>query len=90
MKAPSAIVPLAMSFAALAMVLIRLAVYGVAPEADGGAPAHIFHLLMVAQVPIVWFFVVTWLPRAPWRTLRVLVLQFGAALLAIVAVVFLT
>ncbi len=90
MKALSGIVPLAMSFAALAMVLIRLAVYGVAPEADGGTPAHIFQLLMVAQVPIVWFFVVTWLPRAPWRTLQVLAAQFSAALLAMVAVVLLT
>ena len=79
-----------MSFVALAMVLIRLAVYGVAPEADEGTPAQVFQLLMVAQVPIVWFFVVTWLPRAPWRTLQVLAIQFVAALLGIMAVVFLT
>ena len=69
-----------MSFAALAIVIVHLAMYGVVPAADDGFATHLFQLLMVAQVPIVGCFIVTWLPRAPWRTLNVLTVQFGAAL----------
>ena len=90
MKQPSALVPLAMSFAALAMVLVHFAMYGIVHEADEGTPAHIFQLLMVAQAPVVAFFAVKWLPRAPGKTLQVLALQAGAALAAIAAVFFLT
>ena len=61
-----------------------------ASETDEGTAAHIFQLLMVAQVPVVGFFIVKWLPRAPGPTLPVLALQAGAALAAIAAVVVLT
>lgn len=87
---PSAFLPLAMSLVALAMVLGHAAIFGVVHEADEGTAAHIFQLLMVAQVPIVAFFAIKWLPRAPRQTLLVLALQSGAALAAIVAVFFLT
>lgn len=90
MKQPSAIVPLAMSFAALALVLGHVAIYGVVHEVDEGTPAHIFQLLMAAQVPVVAFFAIKWLPRAPRQALGVLALQAGAALAAVVAVLLLT
>ena len=61
-KRPSAFLPLAMSLAALAMVLGHAAMYGVTHEADEGTAAHIFQILMAAQVPIVAFFVMKWLP----------------------------
>ena len=86
MKQPSAFLPLAMSLAALAMALGNAAVFGVVHEADEGAAAHIFQLLMVVQIPVVAFFAIKWLPRAPKETLRVLALQAGAALAAIAAV----
>jgi hypothetical protein len=89
-KQPSAFLPLAMSLAALAMVLGHAAIFGVVHEADEGTPAHIFQLLMAAQIPVVAFFAIKWLPRAPRQTLHVLVLQAGAALAAIAAVFFLT
>ena len=89
-KQPSAVFPLVMSLVALAMVLGHAAIFGVVHEADEGTAAHIFQLLIVAQVPVVAFFAVKWLPRAPGPTLQVLALQAGAALPAIVAVVFLT
>ncbi len=89
-KQPSAILPLAMSFAALTMVMVHAAIFGVVHEADEGTPAHIFQLLMVAQVPVVAFFAIKWLPRAPGKTLLVLALQLAAALAAIAAVFFLT
>jgi hypothetical protein len=90
LKQPSAFVPLAMSFAALAMVVGHAALYGVVREADEGIPAHIFQLLMAAQVPVVAVFAVKWLPRAPRQALHVLALQASAALAAIAAVFLLT
>jgi hypothetical protein len=45
---------------------------------------------MAGQVPVVAFFAIKWLPRAPRPTLRVLALQAGAALAAFAAVFFLT
>ncbi len=82
-KRPSAFLPLAMSLAALAMVLGNAAIFGVVHEA---AVAHIFQLLIVVQIPIVAFFAIKWLPRAPKETLLVLALQAGAALAAMAAV----
>ena len=90
MKQPSAVLPLAMSFAALALVLGHAAVFGAIHEADEGAAAHIFQLLMAAQVPVVVFFAIKWVPRTPGQALRVLALQVGAALAAFAAVFFLT
>ena len=89
-KQPSAILPVAISLAALALVLGHAAIYGVVHEADEGAAAHIFQLLMAAQVPLVAYFAFKWLPRVPGQTLRVLALQAGAALAAFAAVYWLT
>lgn len=90
MKQPSAFLPLAMSLAALAMVLGHAAIFGIVHDADEGAAAHIFQLLMAAQIPLVAFSAITWLPRAPRQALQILALQAGAALAAIAGVVFLT
>lgn len=89
MKKPSAFLPLAMSFAALATVLVHVARFGVAREADEGTAAHIWQLLMAAQIPIIAFFAIKWLPRIPRQALLVLTLQGGAALAALAPVFFL-
>jgi hypothetical protein len=88
MKKPSAFLPLAMSFAALA-VLALSAMFGVAREADEGAAAHLWQILMAAQIPIMAFFAIKWLPRTPRQALLVLALQVGAALAALAPVFFL-
>jgi len=90
LKQPSALLPLVMSLAALALVVSHAAMSGVVHEADEGTPAHLFQLLMAGQVPIVLYFAVRWLPRAPAGTLRVLALQAGAALAAMASVYWLT
>ena len=82
MKKPSALIPIAMSLAALALVLGDIAMFGVAHEADEGAAAHLWQLLMAGQVPVVAYFALKWLPRAPGQALRVLALQAAAALAA--------
>ncbi len=89
MKKPSAWIPLAMSFAALATVLGHVAMFGVAREADEGTAAHIWQILMAAQIPVVVFFAIKWLPRTPRQALLVLALQAGAALAALAPVFFL-
>jgi hypothetical protein len=86
MKHPSAWLPLAMSFAALAIVLAHVALFGVVREADEGTAAHLFQILMAGQVPIVAFFAITWLPRNPRGASLVLALQVGAALAALAPV----
>ena len=86
MKQPSAYLPVAMSFAAFATVLGHVVRFGVAREADEGTAAHIFQLLMIAQVPLVAFFAITWLPQAPRQALPILALQAAAALAALAPV----
>ena len=88
-RKPSAFLPLAMSLAALAMVLGYIALYGVVCQTDEGAVAHLWQLLMAGQVPVVAFFAVKWLPRAPRPTLCVLGLQAGAVLASVAPVFFL-
>jgi hypothetical protein len=88
-KRPSAFVPMAMSLIALTVVLATVAMFGVVHEPDEGVAAHIWQLLMTAQIPVLLWFAVKWLPRAPRRALPVLALQAGAWLVAAAPVYFL-
>ena len=90
LKKPSGFLPILMSLAALMLVLGHVALYGIVHEEDEGTPAHLFQLLMAAQVLVVGFFIVKWLPRAPGPTLQVLTLQAVAMFAAFAAVFFLT
>ncbi len=89
LKQPSAFLPLAMSLIALAMVLGDIAIFGVVHQADEGAVAHLWQLLMAGQMPVLVFFAIKWLPRAPKQTLFVLALQAGAVLASMAPVFFL-
>lgn len=82
LKRPSAFLPLVMSLCALATVMIFLALHGSAPQADEGAAAHIWQLLMAAQLPLILYFAVKWVPQSPRAAGPVLVLQLVAALAA--------
>jgi hypothetical protein len=88
-KMPSAFLPVTMSLAALATVLIHIILFGTARESDEGAAAHIFQLLLLVQLPIVAFFAVKWLPRFPRPALLVLGLQAVTGLAALAPVFFL-
>jgi hypothetical protein len=85
-KQPVAYVPLAMSLTALATVLVHLARFGITHEADEGAAAHLWQLLMAAQIPVIAVFAITWLPRAPKPALAVLALQIVAVVAALAPV----
>ncbi|MEO6799226.1 MAG: hypothetical protein ABI178_04760 [Rhodanobacter sp.] len=75
-----------MSFAALTVVLTQVILFGAAHQADEGAAAHVFQLLIVAQLPMVAWFAFKWLPRARHASLRVLAVQGAAILMALVPV----
>jgi hypothetical protein len=78
LKQPSAFIPLAMSLAALALVIGHMATAGVAREADEGTAAHLWQLLMAGQIPVILFFAIIWLPRRPRQAALVLALQVAA------------
>ena len=90
-KQPSAWIPLAMSFVALAMIVVFVAINGFASSgnSDEGAPARIFQLIMVAQLPIAGYFAVKWLPKQPKQSLMVLALQAVAWIIPIVTIIYL-
>jgi hypothetical protein len=95
LKHPSAFLPLAMSLTALAVVGVA-AIYsilhyghGLVREPDEGTAAHLWQILMAGQLPVLLFFAIKWLPRAPRQTLYVLALQAGAALASMAPVFFL-
>lgn len=89
LKHPSAFLPVAMSLGALATVLTFVALHGTAPQPDEGTAAHIWQLLMAAQVPIVMFFAIKWVRQTPRQGVPILALQAGAALAAMTPVFFL-
>jgi hypothetical protein len=82
LKRPSALIPVAMSIAALAIVIGYAAMFGTAHQEDEGTAAHLWQLLMAGQLPVVAFFAIRWLPTEPRQALPVLALQVGAALAA--------
>jgi hypothetical protein len=82
LKRPSALVPVAMSVAALAVAMGYAAMFGTARQADEGTAAHIWQLLMAGQIPVMAFFAIKWLPIDPRQGLMVLAIQVGAALAA--------
>ena len=89
LKYPSAFLPITMSLLALAVVMTHIALFGTARQPDEGTAAHLWQLLMAGQLPIVAFFAIRWLPRAPRYALLVLALQAAAALAALAPVYFL-
>lgn len=88
-RLPSAMIPMAMSLSALAIVGIHIAMYGAAREADEGATAHLWQLLMAFQVPVLIAFAIKWLPKAPRQALGVIALQAAAFCASLAPVFFL-
>jgi hypothetical protein len=91
LKKPSAFVPLVMSLAALATVLLAVAFGATAPpprgvRPDEGMGAHLFQLLMVAQVPLILFFIIRWLHGSVKSGMQVLLVQAAAAVAALAPV----
>jgi hypothetical protein len=86
LKHLSAFLPVVMSLGAIAAILLFIGVHGTAPQADEGAEAHIWQLLMAGQIPIILFFAVKWLPQSPRDAAIVLAVQLGAVIAAMAPV----
>ena len=89
-RKPSAFVPLSMSVVALGLVLGHVAMYGVIHEADEGAVAHLWQLLIAGHLPLAAWFAIRWLPQARKQALFVLALLAVSMLANLAAVYFLT
>ena len=86
---PSALIPIVMSLTVLSLVIGPIPFDGVpVREADEGTIAHLWQLLMAGQMPILAFFAIKWLPRAPKQALGVLALQAGAVLASMAPVFY--
>lgn len=88
LREPLAFIPIVCSLAALAITAMAIATNGVVHEADEGTAAHLFQLFMAASFIMSGAFVIRWLVRAPWQTLRILALQIVAALAALAPVFY--
>ncbi len=84
----SGIVPIALSLMAFAVVILAVLTGWGKGDADEGAGAHIFQLLVVAQVPFILVFSAT----ADWKKARrvsgLLALQGAGLVLAFAPVAF--
>jgi len=89
LKQPSGFLPVAMSLAALVIVFVHIILFGAARQDDEGTAAHLWQLLMAAQIPVMVFFAIRWLPQSPRSALPVLALQAAAALAALAPIYFL-
>lgn len=87
LRRPSAFLPLVISGAFLVAFLIGLAEGRLVRQPDEDTGAHLFQILMPAQLLIIAFFGISWFPKRPAQTVQVLALQISAAL-AVLAIVY--
>ena len=85
LRQPTGYLPVVMSLGALAMIVSFVAVHGVVHQADEGAQAHLWQLLVAGQVPLIIYFALRWLPTAGRAALVVLAVQGAALLLLAIA-----
>ena len=85
LKQATAWLPLLMSLAAFGLILGYVALFGISgvPAQDEGTAAYLFQLLMVLQLPVIGWFALRELPRAPKQASLVLGLQAALWLCAI-------
>lgn len=77
-----------MSLGALSLVVVHIAAYGTAREADEGTVAHLWQMLMALQLPIIGFFAVRHVPQHRSAAVAVLGLQFLAGVAAVAPVFY--
>ncbi|MGN6423621.1 MAG: hypothetical protein ACTHLA_09960 [Asticcacaulis sp.] len=83
---PSGALPLLMSLTALLIAVVYIATTGGQHQADEGAAAHIFQLMVVGQVPIIGFFLLRWIRTYPMACLGVVSRQILALVAALLPV----
>lgn len=88
-KKPGAWLPMAISFASLIFLIGYVIVSGIEYHEEERAPARIFQLLMLAQLPVIALFALRWIPRAPKQAFVILLFQVIAAVVPVVTVILL-
>ena len=81
---PSALIPAIMSVVALFLFCIQLLIHGMQPVRAEGAFSYLYLLLVVAQLPVIAFFLYRWFRQAPLKGMPVVLSQalaLGAALI---------
>lgn len=86
LRKPSAWLPLALSLAAIGLIVAHVAVVGVAPQKDEGVEARIFQLLMLVDAAAIGVFAIRWLPVATKAAFSVVALQLLLAAIPIVTI----
>ena len=71
-----------MSLVALTIVLAQIAFVGTQRQADEGATAHLWQLLMAGQIPFIAFFAAAYIPKIPREAIPILGLQILAGVAA--------
>jgi len=76
LKKPSAWIPIALSLAVLATMLISFMTMG-APthQPDEGTGAHLFQIWLVLEFFMIGFFAMKWLAQKPKQALLILMIQ---------------
>jgi len=84
-RKPSAWLPIAISLVVLTSILgyVAVATFGVVPEDGSRIFSIYFQWLTLAQVPIIVFFAIKWLPRQSKQAALILALQIIAAVISI-------
>ena len=80
---PTALLPIGLSLGALLIVLLHIAFFGAASAPDEDAAAHVWQILMFAQIPALTLFVARWFRIARRPALRVLALHGAAIVLSV-------
>ena len=82
---PTGLLPIGLSLSALLIVFMHIAFFGPGPEPDAGAAAHVWQLLMAAQIPALALFAARWFRTARRPAIQVLTLHGAAIVLAVAA-----
>lgn len=87
LKRPTGFLPLGISAAFLVPLVVAIAQGTLVRQADEGAAAHLFQLLMPLQLVVIAWFAASWLPQHRRSAAQVLCLQ-GAAFFAVLSIVY--
>jgi hypothetical protein len=89
LRKPAGYLPFAASGAALLVIAGHMVLFGTGRRADEGAAAHLWQMLILAQLLLMAFFGLRWLPREPVPAIALLALQLLGFALALAPVVVL-
>ncbi|HSX57947.1 MAG TPA: hypothetical protein VLE47_01585 [Candidatus Saccharimonadales bacterium] len=85
-KKPAGWIPIAISIGALTLPWLWVYFFGPEPTGDEGGAAHLWQLLMIAQVIAIAIFAIIYLPKKPKQAILVLLIQIAFLIAAAIPV----